>query len=85
MSFRKTDAESMLAGERVEWAFHPTQRNLVNLARNTRLAWRTIRRERPDILVSTGAGVALPFFVIARLRRIKTVYVEAYERSTAPP
>ncbi len=80
VSFRKTDVESLLAGERVIWAFHPTQRNLLNLARNTRLAWRVLRRERPDIVVSTGAGVALPFFVLARLLRIKTVYVEAYER-----
>jgi UDP-N-acetylglucosamine:LPS N-acetylglucosamine transferase len=80
VSFRKVDAESMLAGERVVWAFHPTQRNVGNLLRNARLAWRTIRRERPDVVVSTGAGVALPFFLVARLHRIKTVYVEAYER-----
>jgi UDP-N-acetylglucosamine:LPS N-acetylglucosamine transferase len=80
VSFRKVDAESMLAGERVVWAFHPTQRNVVNLLRNAWLAWRTIRRERPDVVVSTGAGVALPFFLVARLHRIKTVYVEAYER-----
>lgn len=84
VSFRKVDAESMLAGERVVWAFHPTQRSLRNLLRNAALAWRTIRRERPDVVVSTGAGVALPFFLVARLFRIKTVYVEAYERIDNP-
>ena len=84
VSFQKVDAESMLAGERVVWAFHPTQRNVPNLLRNCRLAWRTIHRERPDVVVSTGAGVAIPFFLVARLFRIKTVYVEAYERIDDP-
>jgi UDP-N-acetylglucosamine:LPS N-acetylglucosamine transferase len=80
VSFRKVDAESILRGERVVWAFHPTQRHVGNLLRNARLAWTTVRRERPDVLVSTGAGVALPFFVVAKLHRVRTVYVEAYER-----
>jgi hypothetical protein len=82
--FRKPDAESLLADERVIWAFHPTQRSIANLIRNTVLAWRTLRRERPQVVLSTGAGVALPFFLLARIRRIKTVYVEAYERIEEP-
>ena len=32
------------------------------------------------MIVSTGAGVALPFFVVGRLRRIPTVYIEVYDR-----
>ena len=80
VTFDKTDARSLLEGERLDWAHHPTQRNIPNLLRNLRLAWRVLRRERPDVLVSTGAGVAFPFFVLAKPLRIKTVYVEAYER-----
>lgn len=80
VTFDKTDARSLLEGERLDWAHHPTQRNIPNLLRNLRLAWRVLRRERPDVLVSTGAGVAFPFFVLARPLGIKTVYVEAYER-----
>jgi len=38
------------------------------------------QRERPDVVVTTGAGVALPFFVLARLMGIPTVYVEVYDR-----
>ena len=66
--------------EEVVWAFHPTTRNIPNLLRNLRLAWRELRRTKPDIVVSTGAGVALPFFVLARLMRIPTAYVEVYDR-----
>jgi beta-1,4-N-acetylglucosaminyltransferase len=80
VTFEKTDATSLLDGERIDWAYHPTQRNIPNLFRNLRLAWRVLRRERPDVIVSTGAGVAFPFFVLARRLGIKTVYVEAYER-----
>jgi UDP-N-acetylglucosamine:LPS N-acetylglucosamine transferase len=84
VTFDKTDARSLLAGERIEWAHHPTQRNVPNLLRNMGLAWRVLRRERPDVVVSTGAGVALPFFVLGRLLRARTVFVEAYERVDRP-
>jgi UDP-N-acetylglucosamine:LPS N-acetylglucosamine transferase len=80
VTFRQTDAETLLAGERVVWAYQPTQRNVPNLFRNAWLAWRTLRRARPDVVVSTGAGVAPPFFLAARLLGIRTVFVEVYDR-----
>jgi UDP-N-acetylglucosamine:LPS N-acetylglucosamine transferase len=80
VTFKKLDSSSLLAGERVAWAHHPTTRNLRNLVRNLRLAWRLLRSFRPDVVVSSGAGVAVPFFLIARLLRQKTVYVEVYDR-----
>jgi beta-1,4-N-acetylglucosaminyltransferase len=80
VTFKKLDSSSLLAGERVAWAHHPTTRNLRNLLRNLRLAWRLLRSFRPDVVVSSGAGVAFPFFLIARLLRQKTVYVEVYDR-----
>ena len=84
VTFRFPDSESLLAGERVAWAFHPTTRNVANLARNLRLAWRIVPRLRPSVVVSTGAGVAVPFFVVARLLRIPTVYVEVVDRIDLP-
>ena len=80
VTFDKPDSRSLLLGEEVAWAYHPTTRNAVNLVRNLGLAWRLLRRHRPDVVVSTGAAVAFPFFVVARLLRIKTVYVEVYDR-----
>lgn len=84
VTFDTADAVSMLEGEDAVWAFRPTTRNLRNLIRNTVLAWRTLRTFRPDVVVSTGAGVAFPFFLLARLSRIKTVYVEVYDRIELP-
>jgi hypothetical protein len=80
VTFRGTDSQSLLSGERVIWAHQPTTRNVPNLLRNGVLAWKVLRRYRPCVLVSTGAGVAFPFFLAARLLRIKTIYVEVFDR-----
>lgn len=84
VTFATPDAVSLLDGEDVVWAHHPTTRNVPNLLRNFVVAWRTVRRVRPDIVVSNGAAVAFPFFVIARLHRVRTVYVEVYDRIDSP-
>ncbi|WP_159943879.1 MULTISPECIES: UDP-N-acetylglucosamine--LPS N-acetylglucosamine transferase [unclassified Nocardiopsis] len=84
VTFRTPDAESVLDGERVRWAFHPTTRHLGNLVRNTWLAVGVLRRWRPRVVVTTGAGVALPFFVLAWMLRIPTVYIEVYDRIDTP-
>jgi UDP-N-acetylglucosamine:LPS N-acetylglucosamine transferase len=78
--FDTPDAVSILAGESVTWAYHPTTRHLPNLLRNLGLAWRVMRAERPDVVLSTGAGVALPFFVLARLLGVPAVFLEVYDR-----
>jgi beta-1,4-N-acetylglucosaminyltransferase len=80
VTFEKLDSKSLLAGERIAWAHHPTTRNLRNLVRNLLLARRLLIDYRPDVVVSNGAGVAFPFFLIARLLGLKTVYVEVYDR-----
>jgi beta-1,4-N-acetylglucosaminyltransferase len=84
VTFQKADSVSLLAGEHVAWAYHPTTRSLHNLVRNLFLAWRLLRSYRPRVVVSTGAGVAFPFFLVARLFGIKTIYIEVYDRIELP-
>ena len=84
VTFPGADSESLLSGEDVSWAHHPTTRNVPNLVRNLFLAGRVMRRYRPEVVVSTGAGVAFPFFVMARLFRAETVYLEVYDRIDTP-
>jgi UDP-N-acetylglucosamine:LPS N-acetylglucosamine transferase len=84
VTFDKPDARSLLTGEQVAWAHHPTTRNIPNMLANLRLAWRLLRGSRPDVVVSDGAGVAFPFFLVARLLRIPTVYLEVYDRVDSP-
>jgi beta-1,4-N-acetylglucosaminyltransferase len=84
VTFDKVDARSMLEGERIHFAYFPTNRNLWNLFRNFFVAVKVALRERPDIWVSSGAGVALPFFFLGWLMRKKLVYVEVFDRLDAP-
>ena len=80
VTFDTPDAVSQLAGERTYWCHHPTNRNLKNLLRNTWLAFRILRSERPDLIVSSGAAVAVPFFWLGRLFGARTAFVEVIDR-----
>jgi len=80
VTFDKSDARSLLHGERVVHAYWPTNRSLKNLFRNLLLAWRTLGNVRPRVVLSTGAGVAVPFAWLARLRGARVVYVESFTR-----
>jgi UDP-N-acetylglucosamine:LPS N-acetylglucosamine transferase len=84
VTFDKSDARSLLAGERVIHAYGPTNRSIPNLVRNLGLAWRVVRTTRPKALLTTGAGVAVPFAWIARLHGAKIVYVESLSRIDGP-
>lgn len=74
------DVRDKLADERVVTSYSPTTRHVPNLLRNLGLALRVVRAERPALVLSTGAGVAVPFFVVAWLMRIPTVFIEVYDR-----
>jgi hypothetical protein len=80
VTFDLPDAVSLLAERDVVWAYHPTTRNLKNLVRNAGRAVREIRRMRPDLIVSSGAAIAVPYFWIGKLFGVKTVYVEVIDR-----
>ena len=75
------DVGYLLADEEVTLGHGPTNRSVVNLIRNVGLAWRLLRRVRPDAILSTGAGLAVPFFLVGKLLRIRLVYVESVTRT----
>jgi len=58
-----------------QWRKHPGEM--------LRALWRILRillRERPGFVISTGAGIAVPGFLAAKLLGIRTIYVESYAR-----
>jgi beta-1,4-N-acetylglucosaminyltransferase len=81
ISFPTEDAKYLLSSEKVFWAYYPTNRNLKNLVKNLFLALNTLRRERPYALMSTGAGVAVPFIIMGWVLGIKTLYLESITRN----
>ncbi len=80
VTFPQKDTKALLKGERLYWAYFPTNRNLKNFIRNLFLAVKILARERPDAVVSTGAAVGVPFIYVGRVLGITTVYVESLTR-----
>jgi beta-1,4-N-acetylglucosaminyltransferase len=82
VTFDTPDVADVLPGEVVRFAFHPTNRSVKNLLRNALLAVRLVRRERPAVMVTTGAGLAVPFAYVARLHGVPVIWVEGLGRVT---
>jgi UDP-N-acetylglucosamine:LPS N-acetylglucosamine transferase len=84
VTFDKIDAISLLKNETIYKAHFPTNRNFINLIKNTLLAFRILMKEKPDVVLSSGAGVAIPFFYLAKCFGAKTVFIEVYDRIDSP-
>ncbi|MBN2244301.1 MAG: UDP-N-acetylglucosamine--LPS N-acetylglucosamine transferase [Candidatus Aminicenantes bacterium] len=80
VTIQSIDTDSLLAHERVYYAHAPTTRNLINLIKNLFLAAGIMRKENPDVIISTGGPICIPFFFFSRLFRIKCIYIESLTR-----
>jgi UDP-N-acetylglucosamine:LPS N-acetylglucosamine transferase len=56
----------------------------LNVLANFYEAWRVLRARRPALILTTGAGPAVPFAIVGRLLRIPTVFIEDMARVLAP-
>jgi beta-1,4-N-acetylglucosaminyltransferase len=70
------DAKRLLKEEEVVWGHGPTPRNIANLFKNAALALQVVRAHRPRVVLTTGAGLAVPFAWVGRLFGASVVYVE---------
>lgn len=84
VTFEKEDALSTLKNEKMYPCYYPTNRNLKNLIKNTFLAFKILRKEKPDLIISSGAAVAVPFFYIGKVFKVKTIYIEVFDRIDKP-
>ncbi|CAN1211938.1 Sugar transferase [Tumidithrix helvetica PCC 7403] len=81
VTFRTGTTESEIADFKRYWAHSPTNRNIPNLIRNLFLAFKVVRNQLPDLIISTGAGVAVPFLLAAKwLAKSKVVFIESKTR-----
>lgn len=84
VTFDKEDAKSMLKDEKMYPCYFPTNRNLKNLIKNTFLAIKILRNEKPDLIISAGAAVAVPFFYLGKMMGKKIIYIEVFDRVDKP-
>ena len=47
-------------------------------------AWKILRKERPHVILSTGAGPAVPFALVGKILRIPNIFVETLTRVSSP-
>jgi beta-1,4-N-acetylglucosaminyltransferase len=84
VTFDKEDARSLLQDEKMYSCYYPTNRSLKALIINTFLAIKVILKEKPDLIISSGAAVAVPFFYFGKLMGAKLIYVEVFDRIDKP-
>lgn len=84
VTFDKEDARSLLKGERMYPCYFPTNRSLKALFINTKIAYKLLKQEKPDIIISSGAAVAVPFFYLGKLFGAKLIYIEVFDRIDKP-
>jgi len=84
VTFDKEDARSLLKDEKMYPCYFPTNRNIKNLIRNTFLAIRVLKKEKPDLIISSGAAVAVPFFYLGKMVVAKLIYIEVFDRIDKP-
>ena len=84
VTFDKEDARSLLKDEKMYSCYYPTNRNIKNLIRNTILAVKVLRKERPELIISSGAAVSVPFFYLGKLFGAKLIYIEVFDRIDKP-
>lgn len=72
------DANYLLKGEKIYFGFFPEHRNIFNAIRNFFLGLKIIKSEKPDILISTGAGIAPPVFLAGKILGCKLIFLDSY-------
>ena len=83
VTFDKEDARSLLKGEKMYSVYYPSNRSIKALLINTWRALRILPKEKPDLIISSGAAPAIPFFWIGKLMGAKTIYIEVFDRIDA--
>lgn len=84
VTFDKEDSRSLLEGEKVYSVYYPSNRSLKALIINTWRALKILPKEKPELIVSTGAASAVPFFWIGKILGAKTIYIEVFDRIDKP-
>ena len=84
VTFDTPQSRSLLEGEPVEFVRFVGGRDPLNILSNVPAAHRMMRDLGVQTIVSTGSSVALPFFALARARRLRCHYIESAARSDGP-
>ena len=80
VTFDKDDARSLLKDEKMYSCYYPSNRSFKALIINTIKAIKILSKEKPNLIISSGAAPAIPFFWIGKLFGTKNIYIEVFDR-----
>lgn len=84
VSFDTPQVRSLLAGRRVVYVPYVRPRDLKGVVKAARIIRGLLRSESFDLVVSTGAAVAIAALPLAKAARIPRLYIETVSRVNAP-
>ncbi len=81
--------EDKIAHKKVKYYLkYGTRANLVQYfgitIRNIYRGFKILKNEKPDLVISTGAHTCVFIFWMAKLFKIKTIYIESYAKVSSP-
>lgn len=79
VTFKGEDTKEYLKNEVKYYAYFPESRNIVNAIKNFFIAIKLLVHEKPNILISTGAGIAVPFFIVGKILNAKLIFIETFD------
>jgi beta-1,4-N-acetylglucosaminyltransferase len=81
VSDRQKDTTVLEKGEKVHWLPYQAPRDVLAILRNIPATCKILYQEKPDVVISTGASLAINFAFIAKLMGIKFIFIESISRS----
>ncbi|WP_067503890.1 glycosyltransferase [Actinoplanes sp. TFC3] len=84
VTFDSPQSRSLLAGEDVVFVPPATSRDVAGVLRDLRVARRMLKAQRYDHIISTGASVAMAFFLPGVAAGIPCSYIESATRTQGP-
>lgn len=83
ITFKRENSLSLSNKEKVYFVEDPG-RNLVRFLKNAFQSFKIILKERPDIVISTGAGVAIAVCYFGKLIGSDIIFIESFCRTQKP-
>lgn len=78
VAVRAEDTAALLTGQRVHWEREQSAHRPLGVLAAAMRSLRMLRRERPDVIISAGTGVAVGVFLAARVLRIPALWLETF-------
>ncbi|NOZ81738.1 MAG: hypothetical protein GXO63_01150 [Candidatus Micrarchaeota archaeon] len=76
VTFNRNDVKHKLRGKRVYFICDP-KRNPFKFVKNFFQTLKIFLKEKPNVIISTGAGMALPMILLGKIFRKKVVFIES--------